>query len=270
MVFVTDADTRGRLTEASAAVEWIGRRFRPARFRLRKRLGYSGCGVAALFEMMDRRGRVFLVVVKTGLKRDREDMIRKERENTISMAGAKHMMQRILLQTLSESDDEHLDHDFEIVNASPGGDTPDGTGDLTSRMNGLGWTGARAGVRAGFGILRKAFRRSTHSRSARQTQTPQRGDFQSHSNDSDGSDGDSRDDGWMMLDTVSTARRRLDHRENVIVMEHVRRGDLATWISKMNDLPVEDQGFQREGALAHIRVPLPWMHRDGVPWVLPE
>ncbi|ROV98751.1 hypothetical protein VMCG_06765 [Cytospora schulzeri] len=240
-LFVMSMDTRDRLMEANNAVDWIGRRFKPARFRFRKRLGYGGCGVAALFEMVDRRGRAVPVVVKTDLKRDRRDTIRKEKENMISMAGAKHIVQRILLQALPESEND-LGQGFGLINGTQVQNNPDAARDLTSRIAGLGVTAARAGIRAGFGLLRNVLRRSKGPHPVREPQTPRRGGFLAESTGSDPPDG-GEDSEWTLVDTVATARRRLDNREDIIVMDYVRRGDLATWISKMNDIPVEDQGF---------------------------
>lgn len=73
-------------------------------------------------------------------------MIRKERENMISMAGTKHMVQRLLLQALPESDDD-LDQDFGLISATQIHNNPNTTSSgLTSRLAGLSLTAAKAGV----------------------------------------------------------------------------------------------------------------------------
>lgn len=88
---------RAKLEEAYSTTFNLNRDFTPANVSFQKILGHGGFGVAALFALYDLTGREFRLVVKADIRRDGGDTITKERNNMILMAGAKHVVQRILL-----------------------------------------------------------------------------------------------------------------------------------------------------------------------------
>lgn len=74
--------------------------FTPANVSFQKILGYGGFGVAALFTLQDITGRQLRLVLKADLQSDPDDTIRTEKNNMVLMAGAKHVVQRVLLAAL--------------------------------------------------------------------------------------------------------------------------------------------------------------------------
>lgn len=71
----------------------------PAKFTFVRRLGMGGFGVAMLFEMTDRDGTVYPMVVKANIRSGAShDNLYNEKLMHVAMAGAKHFVQRILLQ----------------------------------------------------------------------------------------------------------------------------------------------------------------------------
>ncbi|ROV91080.1 hypothetical protein VPNG_09917 [Cytospora leucostoma] len=159
------------------ADRWAGimrRDFRPARFRFRRRLGFGAFGAAFLFEMKSEDGEVLPVVVKVGISGNWRELAR-EKENFVAMAGARHFVQREVLQTFP-------------LPAEP----------MPSRV---------------LGRLRRLFSRITGI--GRRSLLP------THCG--------------LTARRLEAARRRLDNRRDVIIMEYMSRGTLLSFIAKMYD-----------------------------------
>ncbi|KAK3689432.1 hypothetical protein B0T22DRAFT_378420 [Podospora appendiculata] len=82
---------------AMKAANRLGARMETAGFRFIKILGWGGLGVACLFEVANPQGQVQKVVCKMDLHRG-YNLIAREIENHLRVAGAKHVIQRVVLQ----------------------------------------------------------------------------------------------------------------------------------------------------------------------------
>lgn len=90
----------GREELAREVLGRMERRFVPAGFKFKRRLGMGGCGAVYLFEMVGEGGVRKSVVVKGSIVVDDREGMRDEKGNMVLMSGAEHFLQRVLLSSL--------------------------------------------------------------------------------------------------------------------------------------------------------------------------
>lgn len=196
--------------------------FAPAQFSYGRMLGRGGFGVALLFSMWDRYRTLRHVVVKADL-RGRAAEMREERDKVIAMAGAEHMVQRVVLGAMPEA-------------WAPGQAT--GASGLDIRMlfslvifllRAL-WAGLEMLGRGLHWIWERRLSEAERSRAAlNRPRSPVRVD--------DGLDPVDlgRLDTWWPASPSREARRQIDRRQDVLVLEFMKLGGLGKWIDKMSE-----------------------------------
>ncbi|KAK3997936.1 kinase-like domain-containing protein [Cladorrhinum sp. PSN332] len=83
--------------QAQAAAAKLSKQMRPAGFKFIKILGWGGLGVCSLYEVDDGAGEKTRVVCKLDLD-SRHNYIHREIKAHVATAGAKHVIQRVILQ----------------------------------------------------------------------------------------------------------------------------------------------------------------------------
>lgn len=263
-----------RYKQTQKAVETTRTEFRPAKFTFRRILGRGGFGVAVLFEMRDAADRLRHVVVKTDIRGD-PSVLRRERENMIAVAGAQHMVQRLVLQAMPEPLPSRRRVTRLMAAREFGGDL---LIFLSRVVEEVSVFIRKAVVYAFFNVLaavlwvvvtiytillallfpsRGNLDPLAAAREAEEVvidaalipplpsfpSTPDPDGPGEEEEDLPGSGGDSNLDPapvlapslmdlWPIKPSLK-ARRRLDRRQDLIVLEYMRYGDLAKWIHKM-------------------------------------
>lgn len=193
----------------------------PAGFSYVRVLGRGGYGVALLFEMLDRDRNARPVVVKADL-RGRGAEMRRERQLVLDMAGAAHMVQRV------------------VLGGMPGPWAPD----QASRATGLDvrvlWAVAvfllRA-LRAGAGLLGRVLRWAWDRRLTEAERFRAALDRSRTDPADDGLDPVSTGalEAWWPAGPSGEARRLVDRRRDVLVLEFMKLGGLGKWVDKMSE-----------------------------------
>ncbi|KAJ4419798.1 hypothetical protein N0V82_004733 [Gnomoniopsis sp. IMI 355080] len=213
-------ETYNRAQRAASA---LSDRFRPARFTYEGIVGYGGFGVAVRFSMTDGRGVRRSIVVKTDLQRS-ESSVKGEREYTILMAGAEHVVQRILVSAMPIDDKRtRLRRIFSsilrrvILSVEKM---------VTAVTNIIAHDPTPRGGTASLARSRAAGRVPGH--------------------DPDPFPPRSRLESWWTADSSTLeARRLLDRRQNILILEWCKHGDLGQWINKMAELR-DTEGFSEK------------------------
>lgn len=84
--------------QAEWAAAALGEKLQAADFRVVKTLGWGGLGIACLVDGGRASGERFRVVCKVDLHHEHAEALRREKENHVAMAGARHIVQRVVLQ----------------------------------------------------------------------------------------------------------------------------------------------------------------------------
>lgn len=196
--------------QAQNAADRLAERFKPTGITYEGIVGYGGFGVAVRFAMTDAAGDKRSIVVKTDL-RLLDSMIKRERDFMILMAGAEHVVQRIVMAAMPIADNQIGIHKI-LTHISRR---------IILLLDNL------------LMAITKRFTRNKQPRGAAVPPALRHAVARNRDFDPDQIASRSRIQSWWPTNSTLEARRLLDLRENVLILEWCKHGDLGQWINKM-------------------------------------